>query len=307
MKKLINLGSYNYSGLSGRDEILKAAKTAIDKYGTTTSGVRLLNGTNDLHLELEQKLAAFLGVEAVLTYSSCYLANISVINAFCSDDDVVFSDYLNHQSIRDGLKLSGTEIINYSHKNYQELESLLQNTPKIKRKFIITDGIFSMDGDVADLNIITDLANKYDAFTIVDDAHSTAALGPNGKGTPSKFGLQKDIDILTGSLSKGLPGIGGFAAGSQEVINYLKFTSNGYIFSAALPAPIVAGLISSIEILENEPQIQDKLHSNALYLRNQLKNMGLNILDSESAIIPILLKSRTQTANFAKALHENGV
>jgi glycine C-acetyltransferase len=306
-KNLIHLGSYNYSGLNNHKEIISAAEIALKKYGTTTSGVRLLNGTTDLHIELENRLANFLGFEDVVTYSSGYAANFSVLSALCSDKDIVFSDELNHQSIVDGLKLSGTYTVKYPHRDSKALEGLLKGVTKKQRKFIVTDGIFSMDGDVARLDELVYLANKYDTFLIVDDAHATASFGPNGKGTPAHFKLEKEVDVLTGSLSKGLPGIGGFAAGSKLTTNLLRFGSNGYIFSASLPPSTVAGLITAIDILEANPKIQNKLHENETYLRNGIISLGLNVMHSETPIIPILLENRDITFVFARKLHEKGV
>lgn len=306
-KNLIHLGSYNYSGLNGHPDIIKAAKKAVDDYGITTSGVRLLNGTTNLHVEFEKKLAKFLGFEEVITYSSGYSANISTLAALCSDKDLVFSDALNHQSINDGLKLSGATIIKFPHRDYTTLEGNLKGTLRLQRKFIITDGIFSMDGDVANLNQIVHLANKYNAFVIVDDAHATAAFGPNGKGTPAHFNIQDEIDVLTGSLSKGLPGIGGFAAGKKSTIDLLRFGSNGYIFSASIPSPILAGLIVALDILEKHPEIQAQLHKNEIYLREGIKEAGLNVIHSESPIIPILVPNRDTAFTFAKKLHEKGI
>lgn len=304
---LIHLGSYNYSGLNGHPDIIKSAEKALKRYGITTSGVRILNGTTDLHIELENRLASFLGFEDVVTYSSGFSANISVLAALCSDKDIVFSDSLNHQSIVDGLKLSGTNVIKFPHKSYETLEGALKGTSQIQRKFIVTDGIFSMDGDVASLPQIIDLANKYNAFVIVDDAHATASFGPNGKGTPAYYGVEKKIDVLTGSLSKGLPGVGGFAATDKKTANLLRYGSNGYLYSASIPAPIVAGLITAIDILEKNPEIQDKLHKNEKLLREGICNIGLNVMHSESPVIPILLPNRDITFTFAKKLHEQKV
>ncbi|MGG4419118.1 aminotransferase class I/II-fold pyridoxal phosphate-dependent enzyme [Bacillus subtilis] len=306
-KKLLHLGSYNYSGLNGHHLVLKASKEALEKYGVTTSGVRLLNGTTDLHVEFEKKLANFLGVEDVLTYSSGFSANVSVISALCSEKDVILSDELNHQSIIDGIKLSGAKYIKYKHRDSDSLKGALEGLPYVQRKFIITDGIFSMDGDVAKLDELVLLAEKYNAFIIVDDAHATAAFGPYGRGTPSHFKVEKEIDILTGSLSKGLPGVGGFAAGSKETIDILRWGSNGYMFSASLPPSVIGGLIAAIDILEKNPNIQEKLHENEKYLRDGIQQIGLNVLHSESPIIPIILPDRNTTLRFADLLHQEGV
>jgi len=306
-KHVIHLGSYNYSGLNGDTRIIDAARDALNKYGLTTSGVRLLNGTSDLHLLFEKKLAKFLGTEDVATYSSGYAANISVLNALCSERDIVLSDELNHQSIVDGLTLSKTKVMKYPHRDMDGLASLLKSLSSVQRKFIVTDGIFSMDGDLAKLDIIVDLAKKYNSFIIVDEAHATAACGPSGRGVSAFYNVVGEIDVITGSLSKGLPGIGGFAAGKKQTIDFLRYGSNGYIFSASLPPAIPAGLMKALEILGNEPEIQEKLHNNEHALRDGIKNIGLNIMHSESPVIPILLPSRDITFKLAKHLFDNGI
>ncbi|NVJ08832.1 aminotransferase class I/II-fold pyridoxal phosphate-dependent enzyme [Myxococcus sp. AM001] len=306
-RDVLHFGSYNYSGLNGHPRVVAAAEAALRRYGTTVSGVRLLNGTCELHLDLERALAEFLGFEDCVTYSSGYAANLSVLSALCGEGDVVLSDMLNHQSIIDGLKLSGADIRTYRHKSLRSIEATLKKLPREQRKFIITDGVFSMDGDVADLPGIAALAERYNAFVLVDDAHATAAMGPNGRGTPAFFGLQSQVDVLTGSLSKGLPGIGGFAAGSKATIDLLRFGSNGYIFSASLPPPIAAGLLEGIRILQEQPELQERLHHNENYLRAGIRAMGLDCMNSESPIIPILMPAYEKTFELTRLLHLEGI
>ena len=306
-REVLHFGSYNYSGLNGHPRVVAAAEAALRRYGTTVSGVRLLNGTCELHLELERELADFLGFEDCVTYSSGYAANLSTLSALCGEGDVVLSDMLNHQSIVDGLKLSGADVRVYRHASTRSIESALKKLPREQRKFIITDGVFSMDGDVADLPAIIELANQHNAFVIVDDAHATAAMGPNGRGTPAHFGLQQGVDVLTGSLSKGLPGIGGFAAGSKATMDLLRYGSNGYIFSASLPPPIAAGLLEGIRILKEQPELQERLHRNERYLRDGLRAMGLDCMNSESPIIPVLMPDSQQTYEMTQFLHLEGI
>ena len=306
-KNLIHLSSYNYAGLSGHPKIIASAKEALDKYGTSTSGVRLLNGTYDLHLALEEKLAKFLETEAVVTFSSGYLANLSVLSSLCREGDVVYSDQLNHQSIIDGLRLSKAKVEVFPHCDYDTLETMLKGRPVGQRAFIVSDSIFSMDGDIADLPRIVELRNKYDAFTIIDDAHATAAAGPNGQGSKHHFALKEGIDVITSSLSKGLPGIGGFAACTQQVADILRYGSNGYIFSASLTPATLAGLIAAIDILQSEPERQSKLQENSLLLRQGLQNIGFDTMKSTTSVIPILMPSREETWQFAEWLHQHGV
>ena len=305
-KDLIHLGSYNYAGLNGHPEVINAAMIALKKYGTTTSGVRLLNGTYDIHIEFEEKLANFLGTEDAVTFSSGLAANIAAMTTLCSEDDIVFSDELNHQSIVDGLKMSKTKVVKFLHSNIKQLENLLKQQPLNKRKFIVTDGVFSMDGDICELDKIVELGHEYNAFVIVDDAHSIAAIGANGRGTASHFKISPP-DVITGSLSKGLPGIGGYLAGSKELMDLFRYGSNPYIFSASIPAPIIAGLMKAIELLEENPTIINILHENEIAIRNGLSNIGLNTMQSNSPIIPILIGDRKLTFKFAELLHNEGI
>ncbi|MBS0359311.1 MAG: aminotransferase class I/II-fold pyridoxal phosphate-dependent enzyme [Proteobacteria bacterium] len=308
-KKLVHLGSYNYSGLNNDIRIIQVATDAIQKYGVTSSGVRLLNGTSDVHLDFEKALAAFLGVEEAVTYSSGYLTNISALGCLCYPEDLVFSDRLNHQSIVDGLALSQSTVIKYNHNDMVDLEKKLSSHVggKNAKKFIVTDSIFSMDGDIADLKSIVSLAKKYGCYVIVDEAHATAAYGPNGRGVVAALGLIEDVDLILSSLSKGLPGIGGFAAGKKSIISILRYSSHGYVFSASLPPSTLAGLTKALEILTSEPKIQDKLRANADYLRTNLIKLGFHLGNSETAIIPVLLTDIDTTCRFTKLLQEAGV
>jgi len=303
----IHLGSYNYSGLNDRDEVVDAAREALNNYGATTSGVRILNGTTDLHLELEEALSRFTRFDACVTYSSAYVANLAVISTLASETDVIYSDELNHASIVDGIRLSRAKQVKYSHKDMAQLEGLLHSAPLAERKFIVTDGVFSMDGDFAPLPKIVELAKKYRAFVIVDDAHGTASCGPEGRGALAHFGLEREIDILIGSLSKGLPGIGGFACASEEICELLRYGSNGYIFSASIPPSVVGGLVKAIAILESEPEIQNRLHRNEQKIRDGLRVFGFDVMHSETPIIPIAMPDRAMAFNFAREMHERGV
>jgi glycine C-acetyltransferase len=305
--EVLHLGSYNYAGLNGHPDIIAAAIDATQRYGTTTSGVRLLNGTSEMHLALEKRLAEFLGVEEVITYSSGFMANLAAFGSICQKGDLILSDKLNHQSIADGIKLSGCECITYRPGNADSIQRALRDQPIERRKFIVTDGVFSMDGNLAPLPEIVRLAEKYNAYIIVDDAHGTASIGPNGRGTCAHFGLTDKVDIITGSLSKGLPGIGGFIATSRNTAKIIRSASNPYIFSASLPPATAASIIAAIDILEANPAINIQLMANAHYFQSHLRAAGFNLSSTESAIIPILMPSVDITYDITRKLQQNGI
>lgn len=306
-RDVLHLGSYNYSGLNGHPRINEAAIDAIRHYGTTSSGVRLLNGTSELHLEMERRLAQFLGVEAVITFSSGFAANLAALGTLCREGDVVLSDMLNHQSIVDGLRLSAARVVPYRHASLRSLESHLQRLPAQQRKFIVTDGVFSMDGDLAPLDRIAELARRYNAFLVVDDAHGTGHLGPHGRGTPALFGVAGQVDVLTGSLSKGLPGVGGFIATRHETASLLRAGANPYIFSASLPPPVLASIIAALDVLEASPQIIEQLRDKTEYFVATLRARGFDLLDTRSSIIPLMTYEEHKAYELAKALHLRGV
>jgi glycine C-acetyltransferase len=308
---MINLGSSDYAGLNRHPRVIKAASEALHAFGNSSTGGRLLNGTTELHVKLEHKLAEFLGVEDAITYNSGYCANLTTFSTLCAPGDVVVSDILNHQSIVDGLALGGAESVTYLHASMRgtarSVETILQRLPRDRRKFIVTDGVFSMDGDIAPLDEIVSLANEYNAFVIVDDAHATGALGPCGRGSVAHFGLEDQVDVITGVLSKGLPGIGGFAAGPKRTIDLLRYGSHGYIFSTALPPSVVAGLIEAIDILRESPDVQERLHRNVKHFRDGVVALGFDVLGSQSAVIPLPMPDAATTLKFARMLHEDGV
>ncbi|MBD2809929.1 pyridoxal phosphate-dependent aminotransferase family protein [Xenorhabdus sp. Vera] len=307
IRDVLHLGSYNYSGLNGHQSIIESSINAIHHYGTTSSGVRLLNGTSDLHLEMEQRLAKFLGVEEVITFSSGFSANLAVLSTLCREGDVVFSDMLNHQSIVDGLKLSSATVRIYQHASLKSLENKLRQTSFQARKFIITDGVFSMDGDLAPLPGIVELARKYNAFVIVDDAHGTAHVGPNGRGSCAHFGITDQVDIITGSLSKGLPGIGGFIGTNKKTGKILRIAATPYIYSASLPPSVLASVMSAIDILDASSQLTLELQAKAEYFRQKLRDAGFNILNSETAIVPLITGDEHRCYTMARMLHEKGI
>ncbi|MFV8982152.1 aminotransferase class I/II-fold pyridoxal phosphate-dependent enzyme [Serratia fonticola] len=306
-REMLHLGSYNYSGLNGHPQIIEASIQATRRYGTTSSGVRLLNGTCELHVDMEQRLAKFLGVEEVITFSSGFCANLAVLATLCRKGDVVLSDTLNHQSIVDGLKLSECLVKQYRHASLTSLESKLSQLPLEVRKFIVTDGVFSMDGDFAPLPGIVDLARRYNAFVIVDDAHGTGHVGPNGRGSCAHFQVTDGVDVITGSLSKGLPGVGGFIATSQETAKIIRTAATPYIYSASLPAGVVASIIKAIDILEMSPQLIEQLQSKTAYFTRRLRDAGFNLLNSETSIVPLLTGEEQCCYILTRLLHEQGI
>ncbi|MBI6549361.1 aminotransferase class I/II-fold pyridoxal phosphate-dependent enzyme [Xenorhabdus lircayensis] len=305
--KVIHLGSYNYSGLNGNLEIEKCAIEAIKNYGTTSSGVRLLNGTNNLHIKLEEDLARFLGVEEVITVSSGYVANIAAISTLCREGDIVLSDMLNHQSINDALKLSGAKVITYRHCSVNSIEKILKKYAHIERKFLVTDGVFSMDGDLAPLSEIVPLCERYGAKIIVDDAHGTGHIGKNGRGVCDLFGVTAKVSIITGSLSKGLPGIGGFVATDKETAKIIRTAASPYIFSASIPPSVSASVIKAVEILQAHPEISCELEEKTKYFIKKLRSYGFELLNTESSIVPIVVYEEDKAFDLTRKLHEIGV
>lgn len=306
-RRVLHLGSYNYSGLNGHPEIMQASIEAIRRYGTTSSGVRLLNGTNDLHLGMERRLAEFLGVEEVISFSSGFSANLAALATLCRKGDVVLSDTLNHQSIVEGLKLSDAQVLPYRHASLKSLEHSLRQLPLAARKFIVTDGVFSMDGDIAPLAGIVEAARRYNAFVMVDDAHGTGHIGPNGRGSCAHFGVTAQVDVMTGSLSKGLPGVGGFIATRRETAKILRAAAAPYIYSASLPPAVLAAIISAIDILDASPQLTQQLQAKTRYFTQRLRGAGFNLLNSETSIVPLLTGDERRCYLLARMLHEKGV
>lgn len=309
---MIHLGSSDYAGLNRHPRVVSAAMQALRSFGNGSTGGRLLNGTTELHVALERRLARFVGMEDALTYNSGYCANLATLSTLCSPDDVVLTDILNHKSIVDGLRLGRAKAITYLHgcilgPSSRSAQGILQGLSWAQRKFIVTDGIFSVDGDVARLEEIVQLAREHNAYVIVDEAHAIGAFGPNGHGSVAAAGLTPEVDVITGVLSKGLPGVGGFVAGSKRTIDLLRYGSNAYIFSTSLPPSVVAGLIEAIDILEHDSSLQERLHRNAEQLRRGLVSLGLDILGSESAVIPVLMPDAVTAMRFTRLLHEGGV
>ena len=303
----IMIGSNNYLGLTSHPEVKEAAIKAIEKYGTGCTGSRLLNGNLDLHEQLEAELADFLGKEAVIVYSTGFFSNSGTISTIVGSDDVMICDRDNHASIVQGCLLTRAPMKRYQHNNMNSLERQLASIDEDKEKFIITDGVFSMFGDICNLPEITSLARKYKATVLVDDAHSVGVLGDNGRGTEEYYGLQNQVDIITGTFSKSFACVGGFAASSREVIRFLKASCPSFIFTASLPPSSVATVLASLKILKSDHNRRKRLHAISNYVRDELNAMGFNTGGSQTPIIPIVIGDREKTIAAWEYLFDNGI
>jgi glycine C-acetyltransferase len=305
---MLMLSSYDYLGLIGDPRIDAAAIEAIRKYGTGTGGARLLTGTTDEHQRMEQDLAAFRGTEAAITYSSGYAANLAVIGALFGPADRIIMDNLCHRSLTDACRFAGVQLQRFQHNDPASLRHEIQNGPPANRTLIITDGVFSMDGDICLLPQIIEIKKEFGCFLLVDDSHATGVLGANGRGVDEHFGIAaSEVDIWTGSLAKAIPSTGGFVAGSRELIIFLQHGSSPYIFSAALSPASVAAIREGLCILAREPERVAKTARNADFLRNGLRQLGYDTGLSETAVIPVILKDEVTTALFARRLRDHGI
>jgi len=306
-KEMIMIGSNNYLGLTSHPEVIQAAIDATLKYGTGVSGSRFLNGTLNLHKELEAELAAFLNKEDCTIFSTGFQSNLGIISAIAGRNDIIFSDKENHASIYDGTRLSYAEVVRYEHADMEDLEQKLAKAPDNKGLLIITDGVFSMSGDIANLPEITRLAKKYGARVMVDDAHGLGVMGKHGRGTAEHFGLEKDVDIIMGTFSKSLASLGGYVAAERDVVDYIRHNSRPYIFSAAIPPSNTAAALQALRILKREPERVQALNDIAEYMRQGLKAKGLKIKDSKTPIIPIYTFMPLRTMIACNQLFEHGV
>ena len=305
---VIILSSNNYLGLANNPQVIRAGQEALERYGAGTASVRFICGTFSIHRELEQKLASFMGTEASLSYVSCWNANTGAIPVLAGDGDVIISDALNHASIIDGVRLSKARRLVYKHADMEELEQRLQSSQDAGTRLIITDGVFSMEGDLAPLREIVELAHRYNAVTLLDDSHGTGVMGQGGRGVLEHFDLLGQVDVITGTLGKALGGAaGGFVASSTQVIELLIQSSRPQIFSNALPATIAASALKAVQVLEANPSLVKKLHDNAAYLRKGLRERGFQPLEAPSAIIPILVGQTSFAISMSEKLLAEGV
>ncbi len=280
--------SYSYLGLIGHPRINKAAKEAVDKFGTGTNGVRTLAGSLTIHTELEETIAAFKHTEAAVTYSSGYATNLAVISTLMGRGDYVLSDKLNHASIVDGCLMSGAEFRRFRHNDMEDLEKRLQQVPEGVAKMVVADAVFSMDGDVIDFPRVVELCKKYNAWLMMDEAHSVGVLGKTGRGIEEHFGLEGTVDIKMGTLSKTIPSVGGYVAGKKELVQYLRHASRAYIFSAAIPPAQAAAANEAFKVILDEPWRIEKLRLNAEQFIGGLKKAGFDTMLTTTAIVPVL-------------------
>jgi 8-amino-7-oxononanoate synthase len=305
-KRVIMIGSNNYLGLTTHPRVKEAAIKAIEKFGSGCAGSRFLNGTLEIHEELETKLARFFRKEAALVFATGYQTNLGTISALLGRNDVAIIDQYDHASIIDGCRLSFGKVKKYRHNDMKDLERILEAT-KDKGKLIIVDGIFSMEGDIADLPNIVKLAKAYGARVMVDDAHAVGVLGAGGRGTAEHFGLEDQVDLIMGTYSKSLAAIGGFVAGSTEVIDFVKHIGRSMIFSASLPPSLVASASTALDIIEEQPQLRTQLWKNTHKMLKSYRELGYDTGTSETPIVPIIIKDSMKVYEMCKLLFENGI
>lgn len=307
-KTVLNFCANNYLGLSSHPKVIEAAHKAIDSHGYGMSSVRFICGTQDIHKELERKLSAFLGTEDTILYVAAFDANGGVFEPLLNEEDAIISDALNHASIIDGVRLCKAQRFRYEHNNMADLEVKLKESAGCRSRVIVTDGSFSMDGTIAQLDKIVALAEKYDAIVMVDDSHSSGFLGKTGRGTHEYRGVMGKIDIITGTLGKALGGAsGGFTSGRKEVIDMLRQKSRPYLFSNTLAPSIVGASIAVLDMLTGTTELRDKLESNTKYFRQKMTNAGFDIKPGDHPIVPIMLYDAVLAQNFASKLLEEGI
>ena len=307
-KEVLNMCANNYLGLADHPELIKAAKKALDDHGFGMASVRFICGTQDIHKELEAALTKFLGTEETILYPSAFDANGGLFETILTEKDAVISDELNHASIIDGIRLCKAQRFRYKHNDMADLEAKLKEASGARFRLIATDGCFSMDGTIADLKSIVDLAEKYDALTMIDDAHATGFLGPKGRGTHEYRGVMGKIDIITGTLGKALGGAsGGFTSGRKEIVDLLRQRSRPYLFSNTVAPPIVAAVLKALELLTKSTELRDKLETNTKYFREAVTKAGLTIKSGVHPIVPIMIGDAAKSQKFAARMLDKGV
>ncbi len=307
-REMIMMASNNYLGLTTHPKVVKAGIEAQEKWGAGAGSVPLLAGTLELHRELERKLAAFKGCEDAIIFPTGYSSNVGIISGLAREGDLILNDVLNHASIVDGSRLSGAEIKTFPHKNVEALDRYLSRlSPRYNGRLVVVDGVFSMDGDIAPVPQMVEVCRKHGARLMIDEAHATGVIGEHGHGTPEHWHIEGQIDIVAGTLSKGLAGVGGFAASTREVVEYLRFYSRSYMFSTALPPAVTASLIAALDVIDSEPELRERLWRNIRYLKEGLTSLGFDLGESETAIFPIIIGDDWKVKEMARLLHQDGV
>ena len=306
-RRMIMLGSNNYLGLTNDPRVKEAAVDAVRKYGSGCAGSRFLNGTLDLHVRLEERLAEFMRRDAAITFATGYQVNLGAISCLVGKGDVVYLDKQDHACIIDGARLSFGEVRKFKHNDPTDLARLMQNDVTVRGRFIVVDGVFSMEGDIARLPEIVAAARKYEAGLMVDDAHSIGVLGRTGRGTAEHFGLEDEIDLVMGTFSKSMASVGGFIAGDETVIDYIKHRARTMIFSAAPPPASVAAALATVEIMEREPERRARLWENARFFSGGLRSLGLDTAGSETPVVPIVVGEDAAALAMVQRLDEEGV
>lgn len=306
-KKVLNLCSNNYLGFANSPQLKSASQNAINAYGVGPAAVRTIAGTTTLHKELERKLAVFKGVESTLSFQSGFCANLAVIPAIVGEGDVVFSDELNHASIIDGCRLSKASVVRYEHNNPGDLHEKIAREKNARRKLIITDGVFSMEGDIAALPEIVDISEKFGAITMVDDAHGEGVLGRGGRGIVDHFNLHGRVDIEVGTMSKAFGVVGGYVAGSKRLIDYLEQKGRPFLFSSAVTAADVAACIAAVDTLIASDTLVKQLWANTSFFQNEMKQIGYNLGHTKTPITPVMIGDARAAKDFSQRLFEEGV
>ena len=305
---VLNFCANNYLGLANNPEVIKAAQDIMNDWGYGLASVRFICGTQQIHKDLEKKISEFLGTEDTILYAACFDANGGLFEPILDEECAIISDELNHASIIDGVRLCKAQRFRYKHSNMEELENILKQTQNLKYRLICSDGVFSMDGDMIKLPEICDLADKYDALVMVDDSHATGYIGPNGRGTPEYFGVQDRVDILTSTLGKAMGGgNGGFTTGRKEIIETLRQKSRPYLFSNSLAPAIIGASLKVIDMLSSSSQLRDRLWDNAKYFREEMTKAGFDIVEGNTAIVPVMLYDEPLAMKMADMLLDEGI
>ncbi len=306
-KRVLNFCSNNYLGLANNPRLVAAAQEMVKKYGVGPAAVRSIAGTMDIHLELERRLAKFKGVPAAITFQSGFTANLATIPALVGKEDVIFSDELNHASIIDGARLSGARIVRYAHANPEDLDRIVGETQDYRRGLVISDGVFSMDGDIAPLDKVYEVAQRHNLMLMVDDAHGEGVMGKGGRGIVDHFKLHGKVDVEIGTLSKAFGVVGGVSAGKEIVVEWLRQRGRPFLFSSAVTVPDVAATLAALDILEESTELVDRLWENTRYFKAEMKNLGFNTGQSVTPITPIMLGEAPLAQQFSRDLFDEGV